>query len=176
VGVVGAGKELFEDTADRAGSVVTGAVEQAEDLLTGNVDRSDPQEMAKFRYRLEYVEGIGPAYAEKLRTIGIVTCLDLLRAGATRKGRETIVAGSGVSSNLILEWVNHVDLYRIKGVGSEYADLLEASGVDTVVELAQRNAVNLFDKLARVNLEKDLVRKLPTLVQVEDWVAHYAGL
>jgi predicted flap endonuclease-1-like 5' DNA nuclease len=160
----------MEEAAVKAGEEIS------EDLLTGNVDDSDPQEMAKFKYALEYVEGIGPAFGEKLKAIGLLTCLDLLKAGASRKGREEIVAQSGISAKLILEWVNHVDLYRIKGVGSEYADLLEAAGVDTVVELAQRNPGNLFDRMTEVNLEKALVRKPPTASQVEEWVAQAKGL
>jgi uncharacterized membrane protein HdeD (DUF308 family)/predicted flap endonuclease-1-like 5' DNA nuclease len=146
------------------------AVDLSDSSLTGNVDTTDPEEMAKFKYALEYVEGIGPVYAGQLKTIGLETCLDLLRSGASRKGRETIAEQSGISGKLILEWVNHVDLYRVKGIGSEYADLLEAAGVDTVVELAQRNPNNLFEKVNEVNATKSLVRKLPTLSQVEDWV------
>ena len=91
-------------------------------------------------------------------------------------GRKELAEGTGISEHLILKWVNHVDLYRIKGIGSEYADLLEASGVDTVVELAQRNPENLFEKMSEVNAEKALVRKLPTASQVADWVAQAKGL
>jgi uncharacterized membrane protein HdeD (DUF308 family)/predicted flap endonuclease-1-like 5' DNA nuclease len=145
-------------------------------VLTGNVDHTDPAEMAKFKYALEYVEGIGPVYAEKLKAIGLVTCLDLLKAGASRKGREEISAKAEISSSLVLKWVNHVDLYRIKGVGSEYADLMEVAGVDTVVELAQRNANNLYEKMNQVNEAKALVRKPPTLAQVEDWVSQAKDL
>jgi len=149
---------------------ITFAVVSEEDLI-GNVDPSDPEEMAKFKYSLEYVEGIGPVHAGQLKTIGLVSCLDLLKSGSSRKGREQIAEQSGISSKLILKWVNHVDLYRIKGIGSEYADLLEASGVDTVVELAQRNPLNLNNHILEVNAEKNLVRKVPTLSQVEDWVS-----
>jgi uncharacterized membrane protein HdeD (DUF308 family)/predicted flap endonuclease-1-like 5' DNA nuclease len=162
------------EEAGEAASRFAGDISDA--ALTGNVDLTDPAEMAKFKYELEYVEGIGPAYGAQLKAIGLVTCLDLLKAGASRKGREEIVAKSGISSKLILEWVNHLDLYRIKGVGSEYADLLEAAGVDTVVELAQRNPGNLFEKMNAVNAEKALVRKLPTTAQVEDWVSQAKGL
>jgi predicted flap endonuclease-1-like 5' DNA nuclease len=140
-------------------------------VLTSNVDLADPQEMAKFKYALEYVEGIGRVYAERLKAIGLITCLDLLQAGATRKGREETAEKSGISPKLILEWVNHIDLYRIKGVGSEYADLLEAAGVDTVMELAQRNPGNLLAAMDRVNADKNLVRKMPTSNQVGDWVS-----
>lgn len=151
-------------------------IETSDVILTGNVDPTDPTEMEKFKYSLEYVEGIGPVYGEQLNAIGIVNCLDLLEAGATRKGREEIAEKSGISGKLILKWVNHVDLYRIKGVGSEYSDLLEKSGVDTVVELAQRNPTNLFEKLVEVNTEKNLVRQIPTQTQVEDWVSQAKGL
>ena len=150
--------------------------EVSETAITGNFDPADLDEIAKFKNALEYVEGIGPAFAEKLKAIGLVTCLDLLKAGASRKGREEVVEKSGISSKLILKWVNHLDLYRIKGVGSEYADLLEAAGVDTVVELAHRNPVNLIQRMLEVNEEKHLVRKPPTPAQVEDWVAQSKGL
>ena len=100
-----------------------------------------------------------------------MTSLDLLSKGATRKGRELIAEGSGISPKLILEWVNHADLFRLKGVGSEYADLLEEAGVDTVVELAQRNPANLHPKLVEINEQKKLVRQTPSLNQVETWVA-----
>jgi predicted flap endonuclease-1-like 5' DNA nuclease len=117
------------------------------------------------------IEGIGETYAEKLKGIGIATTEALLKQGATPQGRQEIAERSGISSKLILEWVNLSDLFRIKGIGEEYSDLLEEAGVDTVVELAQRNAENLFKKLAEVNAQKKLVRRLPTLKQVEDWVA-----
>lgn len=144
--------------------------------LTGNIDLSDPSEMAKFRHELQFVEGIGPVYANKLQAAGLTTCLDLLQAGATRKGREDLAASTGLPGRLILKWVNHVDLYRIKGVGSEYADLLEAAGVDTVVELAQRNPANLTAAINEINLEKALVRHLPTTGQVADWISQAKGL
>ena len=149
---------------------------QVEMNVEASVDRDNPEEMAKFSYPLEYVEGIGPAYAGKLKEIGIVTPLDLLKGGAFPKGRAEIAEKSGISSKLILEWVNHCDLYRIKGVGSEWADLLEAAGVDTVVELAMRNPNNLFDKMNQVNEEKKLVRKTPTQSQVDDWVGQAKNL
>jgi predicted flap endonuclease-1-like 5' DNA nuclease len=131
---------------------------------------TSPEELDKFKYNLDYIEGIGPVYAGKLRAIGINNPLDLLEKGAFPKGREEIAATAGISSALVLTWVNHVDLFRIKGVGSEYADLLERAGVDTVVELALRNPDNLFAKMVAVNEEKHLVRKLPVLSQVQDWV------
>jgi len=125
---------------------------------------------AKFSYDLAYIEGIGPVYSDKLNSAGIDTPKVLLERGATPHGRQEIAMSTGISDKLILKWVNHVDLFRIKGVGSEYADLLEAGGVDTVVELATRNPANLYQTLASINMEKRLVRKLPFPSQVEDWI------
>ena len=120
--------------------------------------------------KLEMVEGIGQAYADKLRSAGVTTTEMLLEMGSTKKGREALAEKSGISGKLILEWVNHADLFRISGVGEEYADLLEASGVDTVPELAQRRADNLHEKLAEINTEKKLVRQLPSENQVQGWI------
>jgi predicted flap endonuclease-1-like 5' DNA nuclease len=120
---------------------------------------------------LSIVEGIGEMYEKKLKEIGITSTSLLLEKGATKKGRIQIATESDISEKLILKWVNHVDLMRIKGIGGEYAELLEAAGVDTVPELATRKAENLFSKILEVNETKKLVRKLPVLTQVEDWVA-----
>jgi predicted flap endonuclease-1-like 5' DNA nuclease len=116
------------------------------------------------------VEGIGPTYAAQLEAIAVHTTDELLERGATAKGREELETASGIGHAFILKWVNRVDLYRIKGVGSEYSDLLEVAGVDTVPELAQRNPANLTETLAEANAARNLVRKLPTLDQVTDWV------
>jgi predicted flap endonuclease-1-like 5' DNA nuclease len=121
--------------------------------------------------KLLEVEGIGPKFAEKLKVKGVRSAEDLLKKGSTPKGRKELAEKTGIGDALILEWVNHVDLFRIKGVGSEYSDLLEEAGVDTVVELAQRNAANLFKKMVEVNVAKKLVRKLPVESQVENWIA-----
>jgi predicted flap endonuclease-1-like 5' DNA nuclease len=120
---------------------------------------------------LDAIEGIGAAYASKLQEAGIANTKQLYEQGATAKGREELAEKSGISGKLILRWVNHLDLERIKGVGWEYADLLEAAGVDTVPELAQRNPANLHAALEKTNTEKELVRRLPTLDQVTAWVA-----
>jgi predicted flap endonuclease-1-like 5' DNA nuclease len=116
------------------------------------------------------VEGIGPTYAAQLEAVGVKTVDDLLERGASARGREELEEKSGISHALILKWVNRVDLYRINGVGSEYSDLLEVAGVDTVPELAQRNPANLTETLAEANAARSLVRKLPTVDQVTDWV------
>jgi predicted flap endonuclease-1-like 5' DNA nuclease len=120
--------------------------------------------------KLEAIEGIGDVYAGKLREAGIATIEALLKAGASPKGRKELAETTGIGGKLILEWVNLADLFRIKGIAEEYSDLLEEAGVDTVVELAQRNAANLHAKMAEVNAEKKLVRRLPTAAQVVDWV------
>jgi predicted flap endonuclease-1-like 5' DNA nuclease len=122
------------------------------------------------------IEGIGPVYAEKLIAAGIKTTGKLLKAGATPKGREELAEKAGIDYKLILEWVNHADLYRIKGVAEEYSDLLEEAGVDTVPELAQRNPENLYAKLVEVNDMKKLVRQLPSQRQVGDWVQQAKAL
>ena len=116
------------------------------------------------------VEGIGEVYAQKLKEAGIGSTQALLAAGATPEGRKDIAAKTGIGDSLILRWVNHVDLFRIKGVGEEYSDLLEAAGVDTVVELAQRVPANLCAKLAEVNQAEKRVRKLPAASQVKSWI------
>lgn len=120
--------------------------------------------------KLTVIEGVGEAYAEKLKAAGVTTTQSLLEMGSTPKGRKDMAEASGLSPKLILEWVNRVDLFRIKGVGEEYSDLLEFSGVDTVPELAQRNPENLYAKMLEVNAERKLVRRPPTLAQVVNWV------
>jgi predicted flap endonuclease-1-like 5' DNA nuclease len=120
--------------------------------------------------KLEYIEGVGEVFAKKLSAAGAGSTDALLKQGATPKGRKELAAKSGVSEQKILEWVNHVDLFRIKGVGQEYADLLEEAGVDTIPELAQRKADHLVKKMEEVNKAKKLVRRLPVLSQVESWV------
>jgi uncharacterized membrane protein HdeD (DUF308 family)/predicted flap endonuclease-1-like 5' DNA nuclease len=122
-------------------------------------------------HALAFVEGIGPAYAEKLAAAGVNSTESLLQRGATPKGRADIANESGISGKLILTWVNHADLMRIKGVGSQFADLLEEAGVDTIPDLARRNATNLYKKIVAVNEEKKLVRHLPSQADVEGWVA-----
>lgn len=120
--------------------------------------------------KIEEVEGIGPAYAEKLAHAGITTTEQLLEKGATAKGRSEIASATQLTESQVLKWVNHCDLMRIKGIGSEYSDLLEASGVDSVPELAQRVFSNLAKKMEEVNNEKKLVRSLPSENQVADWI------
>jgi predicted flap endonuclease-1-like 5' DNA nuclease len=121
--------------------------------------------------QIEDIEGIGSQYAEKLKAAGINTVEKLLESGATAKGRDELAAKTGISTKLILTWVNHADLFRIKGVAGQFSELLEAAGVDTVPELAQRNAENLQKAMAQTNDEKHLAKTTPSLSQVTTWIA-----
>lgn len=125
---------------------------------------------------LSTIEGIGEVYARKLEEFGIKSVEALLEACATKKGRTELSEKSGISEKLILKWANHADLFRIKGVAGEYAELLEAAGVDTVPELAMRKAANLTKKMQEVNEVKKLVRKLPVESQVASWIEQAAEL
>lgn len=126
--------------------------------------------------KLSVIEGIGPVYEEKLKNVDVKSVENLLEVGSTKEGRADLAESTDISEKLILTWVNHADLARIKGIRGEYAELLEAAGVDTVPELAQRNAENLYAKIVEVNESKKLVRKLPTAKQVADWVKQAKAL
>ena len=121
--------------------------------------------------KLSQIEGIGKKFATKLEKAGIGTLETLLKNGCTKKDRKNLAKTTGISKKLILKWVNRADLSRIKGIGTQYADLLEASGVDTVPELAKRKPDNLVEKMQKVNKKKKLVRLAPGLSRVEDWKA-----
>jgi predicted flap endonuclease-1-like 5' DNA nuclease len=121
--------------------------------------------------KISDIEGIGPAYAAKLAKAGIRSVEALLKNGASVKGRKEIAAMTGINHTLIIEWVNRADLYRIKGVGSQYSDLLEKAGVDTVVELSKRVADNLYAKMVEVNKTKNLVNGMPGVKKVKKWIA-----
>jgi predicted flap endonuclease-1-like 5' DNA nuclease len=118
------------------------------------------------------IEGIGEANAAKLIAVGVDKVEKLLERGATAKGRKSLEETTGVSRKLILRWVNMADLFRVKGIGEEYSDLLEAAGVDTVAELARRNPNNLYAKLVETNEAKKLVRVLPPQDKVTAWIEH----
>ena len=122
--------------------------------------------------RIMDIEGIGPVYAAKLREVGIRTTNKLLKKGATPEGRKEIAETSGIGHELILEWVNLADLYRVKGIGSEYSDLLEEAGVDSVVELSKRVAEHLHARMLEINQAKNLVNKMPGVKQVDKWIQH----
>ncbi len=118
------------------------------------------------------IEGIGPAYAEKLRRAGIRTTERLLADGGAKRGRAAIASVCGISEKLVLEWVNRADLMRVRGIGEEYSDLLGQAGVDTVKELATRRPDNLHAACLEVSATKGVVRRVPSAGDVERWVAH----
>ena len=122
-------------------------------------------------YKVEEIEGIGPVLGEKLRAAGINTVDKLLENAATKKQRQSLAEETGISEKQILKFTNMADLFRLNGVGQEYAELLEVAGVDTVPELAQRNAANLTAKMEEVNEAKNLTRKTPSATVVEKWIA-----
>ena len=122
-------------------------------------------------YKVEEIEGIGPVLGEKLRAAGINTVDKLLEKAATKKQRQSRAEETGISEKQILKFTNMADLFRLNGVGQEYAELLEVAGVDTVPELAQRNAANLTAKMEEVNEAKNLTRKTPSATEVEKWIA-----
>jgi len=129
-------------------------------------------------YPIETVEGIAKTYGVKLRKCGIKSTKALLERGATPAGRKDVAKESGIDGKLVLKWCNMCDLMRVKGVGEEYSELLEAAGVDTVKELRTRRPDNLHKAMAAANAKrkKGLVRQLPGLAQVEKWVAHAKSL
>jgi len=114
-------------------------------------------------YKIEDIEGIGETYGRKLRERGITTTTELLEHGGSKKGRHHIAEITGIPENLILTWVNHADLFRIKGVAGQFAELLEAAGVDTVKEFAHRNAENLHVKLLETNDKLGVTGKVPSV-------------
>lgn len=121
-------------------------------------------------YKIEEIEGIGPVLGKKFREAGIATTDALLKACLTKKQRKEVAEKTEISEAQILKFANQVDLFRVKGIGSEYAELLEAAGVDTVKELAQRKPENLCEKMMEVNEAKKLVRRVPPLKSVQNWV------
>jgi predicted flap endonuclease-1-like 5' DNA nuclease len=122
--------------------------------------------------RIDEVEGIGAAYAQKLSAAGVSTTDELLSQGAKSSGRDRLAQATGITGTLILEWVNHVDLMRVPGVGSEYSDLLEAAGVDSPLELANRNAANLATTFQEVDAARpNMVRRVPSEETIAGWIA-----
>ena len=121
-------------------------------------------------YKVIDIEGVGEVYAEKLIAAGIKTDAELLEKCAKPAGRKALEEQTGISGKLILKWANHCDLYRINGVGPQFAELLEASGVDTVKELKHRVAENLQKKLEEVNAVKNLANRVPAVVEVQKMI------
>lgn len=123
-------------------------------------------------YGIATIEGIGDAYAQKLKAAGVRTTATLLARAKDAKGRKELAAACRIDESLILKWANMADLMRIKGVGEEYSELLEAAGVDTVKELRNRNVTNLTKALVDANTKRKMVRLLPSEKAVARWVAH----
>lgn len=121
-------------------------------------------------YRIEEIEGIGPAYGKKLSQANILSTNNLLKLCCDKKGRKKISKDCDISEKLLLTWVNLADLMRISGIGPQFSELLEAAGVDTVKELRNRNAENLAEKMREVNAEKRLTRATPPLASVQKWI------
>jgi predicted flap endonuclease-1-like 5' DNA nuclease len=153
-------------------SVIGGSITVGNGLIksTGNiVSSSDNEPIERSNTGLQ-IEGIGPVYSEKLKNAGIKSIESLLQKADTFTKRKEVSEATGISDQLILEWVNRADIFRIKGIGSEYSVLLEAAGVDTVTELAQRRVDNLYQRMVEINERKRLVRKLPAKDQIENWI------
>ena len=121
--------------------------------------------------KLDEIEGVGAAFVERLKGAGVDSIEELLTVAGPAAGRKKLAAASSIEERKLLEWVNHADLMRLKGVGSEFADLLEAAGIDSAPELATRNAENLHAKLAEVNAARKLVRREPSLAETQRWIA-----
>lgn len=126
--------------------------------------------------KIEDIEGIGPKYGKILRENGIDSPAKLLATGATSKGRKELEQKTGLSHTNVLRWVNLADLCRIKGVSTQYSELLEAAGVDSVKELRNRNAENLTMKMKEINTQRKLVRALPNGKKVAQWIDHAKSL
>lgn len=127
-------------------------------------------------YKVVEIEGVGAAYAEKLAAAGINKVEELLAKCAAPAGRKALAKETGISDKLILKWTNHADLIRIHGVGPQFAELLEAAGVDTVKEFRHRNAENLATKMEEVNAEKNLVNRVPSVKELAKMITEAAAL
>jgi predicted flap endonuclease-1-like 5' DNA nuclease len=121
---------------------------------------------------IDVIKGIGPSYADKLKGANLTVIKDILKAGGTKKGRETLAKITGASERTVLKWVNRADLFRVKGIGKEYSELLDVAGVNTVVELSRRNPAKLREKLEEINREKGLVKQLPSVETIGEWIRH----
>ena len=128
------------------------------------------------KYPVHEIEGIGAVLAEKLAVAGIKTTEDLLEHCGAAKGRKKVAADTGVAEAKLLAWTNMADLMRISGIGKEFSELLEAAGVDTVKELQHRNLDNLVAKMAEVNEQKNLTRRVPNAGEVAKWIEQAKSL
>ena len=175
----GQSKVSAKDFAAKAAAAEAAAVAEAaaEAAADGGSEELAAEEAAPARTGdIEEIEGIGPAYAEKLRAAGVTSIDALLERGATPEGRAALVEQTGIDAVRVLRWVNHADLMRVVGVGPEFAELLEAAGVDSVPELAQRNVENLVTALTETNEARNLVRRVPSADEVTDWIEQAKAL
>ena len=140
------------------------------------VDATSEGETPERKGDIEEIEGIGPAYAEKLRAADVSSIDALLEKGSSTEGRAALVEATGIDAVRVLRWVNHADLMRVVGIGPEFAELLEAAGVDSVPELAQRNVDNLVTALGETNEARNLVRRVPGAAEVTDWIEQAKAL
>jgi predicted flap endonuclease-1-like 5' DNA nuclease len=140
------------------------------------IDTFYPFTSSRIMTHINEIEGIGAAYSEKLAAAEIKTVEGLLQAAATSNGRKELEAKTGIGHQHLLRWVNQADLFRIQGVARQYAELLEAAGVDSVKELAQRRPDHLHAKLVEVNEKHHHVKAVPTAQQVKNWVEEAKAL
>ena len=177
----GQSKVSEKDFAAKAAAAEAAAAAAAEGASEAAAEAGEPEPVVEAPQTtrtgdIEEIEGIGPAYAEKLRGADVVSTDALLEKGATPEGRSALVEQTGIDAVRVLRWVNHADLMRVVGVGPEYAELLEAAGVDSVPELAQRNVENLVTGLAETNEARNLVRRVPSADEVADWIEQAKAL
>ena len=176
----GQSKVSAKDFAAKAAADEAAAAAAAEAAAAPEVVAEEPAADApaapERKGDIEEIEGIGPAFAEKLRAADVSSIDALLEKGATPEGRSALVEQTGIDAVRVLRWVNHADLIRVVGIGPEFAELLEASGVDSVPELAQRNVENLVTALAETNDARSLVRRVPGAAEVTDWIEQAKAL
>jgi small subunit ribosomal protein S2 len=175
----GQSKVSAKDFAAKAAADEAAAAAAAEAAAAPEVVAEEPAAAPAAPERkgdIEEIEGIGPAFAEKLRAADVSSIDALLEKGATPEGRSALVEQTGIDAVRVLRWVNHADLIRVVGIGPEYAELLEAAGVDSVPELAQRNVENLVTALTETNDARSLVRQVPSAAEVADWIEQAKAL
>jgi predicted flap endonuclease-1-like 5' DNA nuclease len=164
--------ERIEELLSRVKALLEGKAVEFEDEVRRHAGRLRLTPGVRARESgLTRIKGIGSTFVQGLQEIGVTTPEKLLKLGASSRSRRKLGEELGISERVVLNWVNSADLMRIKGVGEEYTYLLDEAGVDTVPELAQRNPANLYQKMAEVNQQKRLVRRLPSEAEVEDWIA-----
>ena len=170
-------KDFAAKAAAAEAAAEAAAAAASEEAAKAGADEPVTEEPVAVRTgEIEEIEGIGPAYADKLRAAGVPTIEALLETGTTPEGRAGLVEQTGIDAVRVLRWVNHADLMRVVGVGPEFAELLEAAGVDSAPELAQRNVENLVTALAETNEARSLVRRVPGATEVTDWIEQAKAL